>query len=171
MTKPALWIGAAAIAAYLSFATFEEPDRPYLQPEQDRKPAPDFTLKDSAGAATKLSDYRGQVVLLNFWASWCAPCQEELPSLLSMQARMRSKGVTVLGISVDEDDGAYHRFLKERGVNFLTVRDPEQKISGQYGTFGWPETYVIDRKGIVRRKLIGPVDWNSLEISQFLNAM
>jgi peroxiredoxin len=132
--------------------------------------APDFTVQDSDRKVT-LSQFRGNVVVLNFWASWCPPCVEELPSLISMQSRMRQRGVIVLAVSIDVDSDLYHRFLKERNVNFLTVRDPEQRSSTLYGTFGWPETYIIDRKGVVRRKLIGPVDWNSQEITEFLSKL
>jgi peroxiredoxin len=132
--------------------------------------APHFTVQDSDRKVT-LSRFRGNVVVLNFWATWCPPCVEELPSLMSMQARMKEKGVIVLAVSIDEDSGLYHRFLKERGVNFLTVRDPEQKSSGLYGTFGWPETYIIDRQGVLRRKLIGGVDWNSPEMTEFLSTL
>jgi peroxiredoxin len=132
--------------------------------------APDFTVQDSDRKVT-LSQLRGNVVVLNFWATWCPPCVEELPSLLSMQARMKEKGVIVLAVSIDVDADFYHRFLKERNVNLLTVRDPEQRTPTLYGTFGWPETYIIDRKGVVRRKLIGPVDWNSREITEFLSTL
>jgi len=76
-----------------------------------------------------------------------------------------------LGVSIDVDQAAYHRFLKERNVNFLTVLDPEQKVAGMYGTSGWPETYIIDRQGVLRRKFIGPVDWNSQEVVQFLSKL
>jgi thiol-disulfide isomerase/thioredoxin len=127
-------------------------------------------VQDSDRKVT-LSQFRGNVVVLNFWASWCEPCVEELPSLISMQARMKEKGVIVLAVSIDVDSDLYHRFLKEHNVNLLTVRDPEQRASALYGTFGWPETYIIDRKGIVRRKLIGPVDWNSPEITEFLTTL
>ena len=88
-----------------------------------------------------------------------------------MQNRMREKGVIVLAVSIDVDSDSYHRFLKERDLNFLTVRDPEQRSSTLYGTFGWPETYIIDRKGVVRRKLIGAVDWNSQEITEFMSKL
>jgi cytochrome c biogenesis protein CcmG, thiol:disulfide interchange protein DsbE len=132
--------------------------------------ATDFTLQDSDHKVT-LSQFRGQVVVLNFWATWCPPCVEETPSLVGMQQRMKEKGVTVVAVSIDEDAGAYHRFLKDHGVNFLTVRDPNQKISALYGTFGWPETYIIDRKGVLRRKLVGPVDWNTPEVVQFLSTL
>ncbi len=140
------------------------------RPSHIGRAAPDFTVQDSDRKVT-LSQLRGDVVVLNFWASWCPPCVEELPSLIAMQNRMRDRGIIVLAVSIDVDSGAYHRFLKERNVNLLTVRDPEQTSSGLYGTFGWPETYIIDRKGVVRRKLIGPVDWNSREMTEFLSSL
>lgn len=132
--------------------------------------ARDFTLQDSDRKVT-LDQFRGQVLVLNFWATWCTPCQEELPSLIAMQDRTREKGVVVLGVSIDVDPDAYHRFLKVRNVNFLTVRDPEQKVATIYGTSGWPETYVIDREGVMRRKFIGPVDWTSPEVMDFLTRL
>lgn len=90
---------------------------------------------------------------------------------MTMQNRMRSHGVVVLGVSIDVDESAYHNFLRQRGINFLTVRDPQQKVAGMYGTSGWPETYVIDRQGVLRRKFVGAVDWNSPEIVQFLSRL
>jgi cytochrome c biogenesis protein CcmG, thiol:disulfide interchange protein DsbE len=132
--------------------------------------ARDFTIQDS-DRAVSLSQFRGQVVILNFWATWCPPCVAELPSMIAMQDRIRGKGIVILGVSIDVDDDAYHRFLKLRNVNFLTVRDPEQKVASMYGTSGWPETYIIDRQGVLRRKFVGPVDWNSPEVIDFLNKM
>ncbi len=132
--------------------------------------APDFSLQDSDHTVT-LSQFRGHVVLLNFWATWCAPCIEETPSLVRMQARFKDKGVVVLAVSIDADDAAYHKFLKDYSVNMVTVRDEAKKAATLYGTFGWPETYVIDRNGVVRRKFIGPVDWNSPEITDYLSKL
>jgi cytochrome c biogenesis protein CcmG/thiol:disulfide interchange protein DsbE len=132
--------------------------------------APDFTVKDADREAT-LSNLRGKVVVLNFWATWCPPCVEEMPSLVQMQSRLKDKGVIVLAVSVDADESAYHRFLKDHNVNLLTVRDPDQKSNTLYGTIRYPETYVIDRDGVVRRKFIGAVDWNSQEITDFLTKL
>jgi peroxiredoxin len=129
--------------------------------------APDFTLQDSDRKVT-LSDYHGQVVVLNIWASWCPPCVEETPALIAMQQKLKDKGVTIVAVSIDEDADAYHRFIKDHGVNFLTVRDPDRKTANLYGTFGWPETYIIDRKGVIRRKFIGAADWTSPEITSYL---
>jgi cytochrome c biogenesis protein CcmG, thiol:disulfide interchange protein DsbE len=132
--------------------------------------APDFTVQDS-DRTVALNQFRGQVVVLNFWATWCPPCVEEMPSLVEMQRRMKAKGVTVVAVSIDVDKNAYHQFVKDHGVNLLTVRDPEQKTPNLYGTRGWPETFIIDRNGVMRRKFIGPVDWTGPEITDFLGKL
>ena len=132
--------------------------------------APDFTVQDSQSRVT-LSQFRGQVVVLNFWATWCAPCVEEIPSLVEMQRRMKAKGVTVLAVSVDVDENAYKQFVKDHNVNLMTVRDPSGKSNGLYGTFKFPETYIIDRNGVMRRKFIGAVDWTEPEITEFLGKL
>lgn len=132
--------------------------------------AKDFSVQDSDHQIS-LNQFRGQVVVVNFWATWCPPCNQELPSIMDMQNRMRSHGVVVLGVSIDVDGDAYHRFLKERSVNFVTVRDPEQKVANMYGTSGWPESYIIDRQGVLRRKVVGPINWDSPEVMQFLSKL
>ena len=132
--------------------------------------APDFTIADSTRTVA-LHDLKGKVVVLNFWATWCPPCVEEMPSLVAMQSRMKNKGVEVLAISTDVDGKAYERFLKEHQVDLLTVRDPDQKTNTQYGTFKFPETYIIDRGGVVRRKFIGPVNWTEPDIVDFLSKL
>ena len=90
---------------------------------------------------------------------------------MKMQDRLRPKGIEVLGVSIDVDGDAYHRFVKLRGVNFLTVRDPEQKVASLYGTAGWPETYIIDRGGVLRRKIVGPIDWAAPDMIEFLGKL
>jgi cytochrome c biogenesis protein CcmG/thiol:disulfide interchange protein DsbE len=132
--------------------------------------APDFTVQDSDHSIT-LSQFHGQVVVLNFWATWCPPCIEETPSLVRMQNRLKDKGVVVLAVSIDADDAAYHKFLKDYSVSMVTVRDEPRKASNLYGTFGWPESFVIDRNGVIRRKFIGPVDWTSPEITDYLSKL
>jgi peroxiredoxin len=132
--------------------------------------APDFTVQDS-DRSVKLSDYRGQIVVLNFWATWCPPCVEEMPSLVEMQRRMKAKGITVVAVSVDVDQGAYNQFIKEHNVNLLTVRDAGQKSNALYGTFKFPETYIIDRNGVMRRKFLGSVDWTAPDITEFLSKL
>jgi peroxiredoxin len=138
----------------------------------------DFTIQDSDRSVT-LSQLRGKIVVLNFWATWCPPCVEEMPSLVEMQKQMRDKGVTVLAVSVDDDADEYHKFLKEHGIDLLTVRDPGERsdagvtagVASRYGTFKFPETYIIDRNGIIQRKFIGPIDWSQAEIVEYLSRM
>jgi cytochrome c biogenesis protein CcmG/thiol:disulfide interchange protein DsbE len=132
--------------------------------------APDFTVQDSQNKFT-LSQFRGQVLVLNFWATWCAPCVEEIPSLVEMQRRMKAKDVTVLAVSVDVNENAYRQFVKDHNVNLLTVRDPSGNSNHLYGTFKFPETYVIDRGGVMRRKFIGAVDWTEADITEFLGKL
>lgn len=141
-------------------------------------PAPDFTIQDSDRSVT-LSQLRGKIVVLNFWATWCPPCIEELPSLVQLQKQFQDKGVTVLGVSVDDDANDYHKFLKEYGVDFLTVREGGTKtdtgvispVANKYGTSRIPESYVIDRNGIIRRKFIGAVNWRQQEIVEYLSRL
>jgi cytochrome c biogenesis protein CcmG, thiol:disulfide interchange protein DsbE len=140
------------------------------RPPRIGSPAPDFTVQDAERKVT-LSQYRGQVVVLNFWATWCPPCVEETPSLVQMNDRLKNKGITLVGVSVDVDADAYHRFIKNHKIDYVTVRDSDQKSNNLYGTFKFPETYIIDRNGTLRRKFIGAVDWNSREITEFLSKL
>lgn len=140
------------------------------RPPKIGSPAPDFTVQDSERKVT-LSEFRGKVVVLNFWASWCPPCIEETPSLLEMQHKLRDRGVTVLAISIDDSDDAYHKFLTNYRVDLLTVRDAQKASNTMYGTFKFPETYVIDRNGVMRRKFIGAVDWSTPEVVEFLTKL
>jgi thiol-disulfide isomerase/thioredoxin len=134
-------------------------------PAQVGAVAPAFTITDGPKTIS-LSDYRGKVVLLNFWASWCPPCLEELPSLNALQQQM--PGVIVLGVDFDDEEDAYHQFLQDHPSHFLTIRDAQDKSSHAYGTTRPPETYVIDKQGIIRRKFIGPQDWTGPEIENYL---
>lgn len=129
-------------------------------------PAPDFTVRDGEKTVS-LHDYKGQIVVLNFWATWCPPCVEEMPSLVAMQNQLKGR-VTVLAVSVDMDADGYHKFIQDHKIDLLTVRDPDQKSSTLFGTYKFPETYVIDRQGKIRRKFIGAVDWTDPEIEQYL---
>jgi thiol-disulfide isomerase/thioredoxin len=129
------------------------------------KPAPQFVLSDGTRTAD-LSKLRGRVVVLNLWASWCAPCIEELPSLLALQKQMPV--IEIVAVSMDQDPDVYRRFLAEHHVDVLTVRDEEQRVNALYGTVQIPETYIIDKQGILRRKFIGAQNWTSPEITSYL---
>jgi cytochrome c biogenesis protein CcmG, thiol:disulfide interchange protein DsbE len=138
------------------------------QPKFVNRPALDFTVQDS-GRRVSLKDLRGKVVVLNFWATWCPPCVEEMPSLVAMQRELKDEDVVVFAVSVDVDEAIYNKFLKDYNVQgLLAVRDPEQVGAGLYGTTGFPETFIIDREGVVLRKLVGPVNWTSPEMLRYL---
>lgn len=137
-------------------------------PAQTGRVAPDFTVSDG-NTTVHLADYRGHVVLLNFWATWCAPCIEEMPSLL--QLHHQDPSLIVLAVSIDEDSDAYSSFIRNRHMDLITVRDPLQKAANLFHTDMWPETYVIDRKGVIRRKFVGAQDWSSPEIRAYLDSL
>ncbi|HVP55142.1 MAG TPA: TlpA disulfide reductase family protein [Candidatus Eisenbacteria bacterium] len=139
------------------------------RPARIGETAPNFTITDSQRTVT-LEQFRGKPVLLNFWASWCGPCVEEMPSLVQLQKIMGDK-VTILAVSEDADDNAYKQFIRDHNVDLLTVRDPKESANALYGTFKFPETYVIDKNGVIRRKFIGPADWTSPEIVDYLNKL
>jgi peroxiredoxin len=128
--------------------------------------APDFTVSDGT-SKIHLADYRGHIVLLNFWWSQCAPCIQEMPGLLALHHERPD--LAILAVSIDEDEDSYKRFIALHQVDLITVRDPSQSAASLYHTEGWPETYIIDRNGIIRRKLVGDPDWSSPEIRAYLN--
>ncbi len=137
-------------------------------PAQVGKVAPDFTVSDGS-SSIHLANYRGKVVLLNFWASWCGPCIQETPGLEDLHHDRPD--LAILGVSIDEDPTDYNRFLYRHHVDLTTVRDPAQTAAKLYHTEGWPETYIIDRKGIIRRKIVGDPDWSNPEIRAFLSGL
>ncbi len=130
--------------------------------------APDFTITDSQRTVT-LSQLRGKPVVLNFWATWCPPCVEEMPSLVQLQKQLGDK-VTILAVSEDADDSAYKQFIRDHNVDLLTVRDTQHQNEA-YGTFKFPETFIIGRDGKIVRKFIGSTDWTSPEIVDYLNKL
>jgi cytochrome c biogenesis protein CcmG, thiol:disulfide interchange protein DsbE len=132
------------------------------------KPAPQFAVNDGV-TAVDLSRLRGRVVVLNLWATWCPPCLEELPSLLEMQRELPQ--VTVVAVSMDEDDAIYRKFLVTHRVDLITVRDPSRRVNALYGTVQIPETYVIDRQGVLRRKFVSAQDWTNPEILKYLRSL
>jgi len=121
--------------------------------------APNFSIVTESGKTVTRSDFGGKLLVLNFWASWCPPCIEELPSLNEFAKQYANQGVVVLGVSIDKNEKLYRNFLKTRQVAFATARDPENNIGASYGTFQLPETYLIDINGKVREKVISNMDW------------
>ena len=112
--------------------------------------APNFTLKSNTGKNIKLSELRGQVILLNFWASWCGPCRQEMPLLEKLHQRYSSLGFTVLGVNVEEDSSKANAMLKHVPVTFPILYDTQNTVSKQYKVSGMPTTVMIDRNGNMR---------------------
>jgi cytochrome c biogenesis protein CcmG/thiol:disulfide interchange protein DsbE len=148
---------------------FAAPSYRQGEPSLAGRRAKDFDMQITG--ASHLSDLRGKVVVLDFWASWCPPCLEEADSLNHLQQDISKRGGVVLAISEDEDEPAYNKFLHDNNVNFPTYRDPTKKIKASYGTVMIPEAYLIDRQGRIARKIVGAQDWQSPELKQSIDVL
>ncbi len=122
--------------------------------------APEIRLQTVESRTVGLADYRGKVVLVHFWATWCPPCVEEIPTLERFSQQVLGSDIVVLAISVDESGELLKDFLNKNKVHFPVLRDPDRAAAGSYGTLKFPETYVVGRDGVVRYKVIGPMDWS-----------
>jgi cytochrome c biogenesis protein CcmG, thiol:disulfide interchange protein DsbE len=140
------------------------------EPSIAGKMAPDFALQMD-GKSIHLSDLRGKVVVLDFWASWCPPCVEETPALIALHRDISTRGGIVLGVSLDDDPAAYEKFLKDQGVNFPTYLDASKAIPTKYGTSLYPEAYVIGRDGRIVRKVVGPQNWVGAEMKEIFDRL
>ena len=132
--------------------------------------APDFSIVADAGKRVTVDSFGGKVLVLNFWATWCAPCVEEIPSLNEMQKRFAKSGVVVVAVSVDKNQQKYRAFLDRIHVAFETARDPASDISTRYGTFQYPETYII-KDGRIMRKFPQAEDWLSDDLTQYIQSL
>ena len=130
--------------------------------------APDFSVPALPSGSLDLKNYRGQVVVLNLWATWCPPCVEETPSLEQFAEKMRDHGVIVLSVSVDEDQKALQDFIQKNHISYPVGRDPDRSLAARYGTFQFPETYILDRRGLLAEKVVGATDWDDPRIQNFV---
>jgi len=112
--------------------------------------APDFTLESRAGGTVSLAQLRGQVVLVNFWATWCAPCRQEMPLLDAIYRRYEPMGFALLGVNVEPDSRLSERFLRDTPVSFPILFDTEERVSRMYSVAAMPSTVIVDRRGVVR---------------------
>ncbi|MDH5637288.1 MAG: TlpA family protein disulfide reductase [Nitrospinota bacterium] len=124
------------------------------------KMAPDFTLPALGGETLRLADYKGKLVFLNIWATWCAPCREEMPSMQRLAEKLAGGNFAMITISIDEKTEDVEKFVKELGLTFPVGMDPAQEVAAQYKITGVPETYIISPDGVVNHHLIGPGDWD-----------
>jgi len=166
--KTGLVLAFLAVLLYL----FARPDYRQGEASLRGRPAKDFALTLD-GKPAHLSDFRGKVVLLNFWTSWCPPCRDEATSLNQLQQHIAPLGGLVLGVNagVDETQSGYDDFLQTFNINFPTYLDSSKQVALGYGTVGYPETYVIDRNGRIDRKIVGPQDWTSPTMLAYLDSV
>ncbi len=132
-------VGLAALLAGMSAAA-----------DIDKGAAPDFTLKSSGGENLRLSEFRGEVVMINFWASWCGPCRQEMPLLDELYSQYKPMGFTILGVNVEEDSTQAKQMLKDSPVNFPVLFDNQSEVSKLYNVVAMPSTVLVDRDGNVR---------------------
>jgi cytochrome c biogenesis protein CcmG/thiol:disulfide interchange protein DsbE len=132
--------------------------------------APDFSVKTDKGGVVTAHSFGGKILVLNFWATWCAPCVQEIPSLNEFQKRFAKSGVVVVAISVDKNEQKYKKFLERIPVAFETARDPKMDVSNEYGTFQFPETYII-KEGRIMRKFPNAEDWLSDDMAQYVQSL
>jgi len=125
--------------------------------------APDFTLKDVNGKTVTLSSFRGKVVLLNFWATWCPPCRAEMPALNRLYRESRHRGLEIIAVSTDRSIDHIKDFLEKNRVDFLMLFDEDRGAAKQYRVFSMPTTFLIDRNGMVVEKFYGEYDWTEPE--------
>ena len=125
------------------------------------EPVPDFELPDLDGRLKRLTELRGQVVVLNYWATWCPPCVDEMPSLEKLHQALADEGLAVVAISVDERFSDIADFVKSYDLTFTILHDNGRKVARTYQAFKYPETYIIDRDGRLKSKVIGPRDWGA----------
>lgn len=134
------------------------------------KPAPDFVLKDTRGKTWRLSELRGKVVFVNFWATWCPPCRAEMPSMQELSQSLPPESFQMLAILSNDQAEIAEKFAGGIGFAAPILLDPENRAATAYGITGVPETYIVDKQGILREAVIGPLHWNSPEARQMLAA-
>ena len=152
-----LWLAmAAAVAAGRSDQT--------LTPIADRPPAPDLDLPDLEGARHRMSDYRGKVVIVNFWATWCPPCREEMPSMQRAYEQLREDGIQMLAVNVGEDEDTVFAFTADYPVEFPLLLDLDSATIQSWPVKGLPTTFVVDPQGRLAYRAIGGRAWDDPEL-------
>jgi len=161
------------IIILLSSNLYAAPPAPWESDDIVGKKAPDFTLNTVDGKKLSLSSYKGKVVLLNFWATWCEPCREEIPLMNQLVAKFKDKGFVILAVSIDDEDSTVSNFMKDNKMNFTVLRDPSQNVArSSYKVFGYPFSFLINKNGVIVKRYLGAIDWTDRgvinEISNYL---
>jgi peroxiredoxin len=164
-------VAAFALLARLGGAGLTSPPLPGLRDPRLGE-APAFELPEPGGGVHRLADHRGEVVLLNFWATWCGPCRQELPILEALHRELAGEGLSVIGVNVDRGDALrVRRFAEQQGLSFRLLHDPEQQVASRYGVLGYPTTVIIDREGRLVLSELGAWDWGHPDATAWLREL
>ena len=163
VATPPVWVGLAVAAC----TPADAPGRVEVG-----APAPGYHTVSLDGDSVSLADQRGKVVLLNIWATWCHPCRDEIPELRELHAKYQSRGLELVGVSVDSEgsDDAIRAFMKDFEMTFPIWRDPDERVSTQFLVVGVPATFLIDRDGILRWRKTGPIQPNDPSLTTAIEA-
>lgn len=167
MTRRMQWllvgVTVAVLGAGAAAATYAMRDELFPVTVGSRAPAFDAHTLDATRQARSIEHYAGDVVLLNIWATWCGPCRIEMPEIQALHSDFGPRGLRVVAVSVDQDEAAeaIRGFVRDYGLTFEVLHDPTGDIQRRYQTTGVPETFVIGRDGVIRKKVLGATHWNS----------
>lgn len=142
-----------------------------LNPAADVRAAPGFAIEDTQGKMHELSDYKGQVLVVNFWATWCAPCVKEMPSLQRAWEALRDEGIQVLAINMGEDKQAIDRFTDRYPVDFPVLLDTGLEVANEWSVMGLPTTYVVNPAGEIAYQITGEREWDAPELLEEIRAV
>ncbi|HEY2990653.1 MAG TPA: redoxin domain-containing protein [Candidatus Binatia bacterium] len=184
---PILWIALFGLLAFVAFgflgqvffqaqraAPLSRPDfAAKLAIEKSEKviPAPDFTLEDISGKRVRLHDLKGKAVFLNFWATWCVPCRQEMPLMQKLHEEFKDRGLEIVAVNFRESKPEVEKFFAEFGLKFTSLLDSDGAVSEQYGAWSLPLTYFINRRGEFVGKAIGERRWESAEAKAFFTEL
>lgn len=138
---------------------------------REAKPAPDMKARDLGGATKTLADYRGKVVLLNFWASWCPPCLREMPSMERLRVKMKGQPIEIVALASAESSGDVKAFLAKMELGFPILLDPDGSNTKRWKVFALPTSFLLDAQGRVRYVLTGPTEWDEGEALKIVQSM
>ena len=187
LSRPLVWITFLVLLAFLSFGFLGQfffraktakpsPARDYFKRLTIERPkeviqAPDFTLQDISGRPMSLKNLRGKIVFLNFWATWCVPCREEMPLMEKLHLEYKDQGLEMVAVNFREDKKAVRKFFAELGLSFKSLMDSGGDVSDKYGAWSLPLTYFIDRKGEFVGKTVGDRKWDSEDAREFFREL
>ena len=156
------------IAIAVALLLFLPENKTYKEIASIGAPAPNFELRDANGNLWKLSDQKGKVVFVNFWATWCSVCKSEKPSIENLYMKVQNKPIQMLGILFRDNPGNLTAYFQRQRVSYPTLISNDDEVAGQYGITGVPETFIIDKNGIIREKIVGPRDWDAPEATALI---